>query len=107
VAAGLLWLTVTIGFGTVLVLEHELESCEITSSTYGEKHWQRMPPGTYCALSKAQASVIPAEMTPDWQRPESRRSAAVVVLAASGVLIALVILIRRARDRARRAEAEV
>jgi hypothetical protein len=96
VAAGLLWLTVTIGFGTVLVLEHKLESCEIYSSTYGEKHWQRMPPGTYCTMGPwAGEFPVPA----DWDRPAARRSVAVLVLAGSGVLIAVVTASRRWRAR--------
>ena len=72
-----------------LVAERELEQCEIANSTYGEAHWQWIPPGTYCTYSGVNDGLLPALATPaGWNHPQSRRTYVAVVWIVSGVVSA-------------------
>ena len=92
-----LWLVVVLAFAVALGREHAKTDCRIQDSTYGERHWQWSPPGTYCTVSGSAAADWPASgAPPGWRhaRPPHSRTVLAEVLIATGVGISIAWLLQ-------------
>lgn len=110
-AVTVLWLSLGLAFAIALGREHGNTDCHVIDSTYGKRHWQWSPPGTYCIYSGPvtlrQNGARPSSdamsfsvARAGWDRPPQSRTLLAELLIASGVVIGFAWFLRWLKVRA-------